>query len=323
MLKSKWIFHPVSIFIFSLVALGTSLFLFIRSYLQVNRSLQVLVEKYKLNPNTFVEGETWVIIVILSILVALIIAGMVIIFVYYQKMIQLYRLQQNFINGFTHELKTPIASLQLFLETFSKHDLPKEDFHRYLEFMKRDTKRLSDNVARILQLGKLEDKSFKADFHFQDIVILMKNFFAQTPHLFEEGEVTFHTVIQEAHLNVDRGLFEMLLMNLITNGFRYNRSEKKMVTVKFYKTKNKAYLDITDNGIGIEKSDLKKIFRKFYQVGKTTKGSGLGLYIAQSISRMHKFDIEAFSDGKGMGTTIRLTMPLKMLWINEQTSDQL
>lgn len=317
MLKSKWFFHPVSIFIFSLVALGTSLFLFIRSYLQVNHALQVLIEKYKLNPNTFVEGETWVIIVILSILVALIIAGMVIIFVYYQKMIQLYRLQQNFINGFTHELKTPIASLQLFLETFSKHDIPKEDFHRYLEFMKRDTKRLAENVARILQLGKLEDKSFKADFHFQDLVSLMQDFFSQTPHLFEEGEVVFHSEIKEAHLNVDRGLFEMLLMNLITNGFRYNKSEKKIVNVRFYKNKKKAFLDITDNGIGIEKSEIKKIFRKFYQVGKTTKGSGLGLYIAQSICRLHKIEIDAHSEGKGMGTTIRLSMPLKMLWIND------
>ncbi len=317
MLKSKWIFHPVSIFIFSLVALGTSLFLFIRSYLQVNRVLQDIVIKYKINTQSLVDGESWVIIVILSILVALIIAGMVIIFVYYQKMIQLYRLQQNFINGFTHELKTPIASLQLFLETFSKHELPKEDFHRYLEFMKRDTTRLSDNVGRILHLAKLEDKSFKADFHFQDLIKLVDQFLENTPHLFEEGEISFETDIKEAEINVDKVLFEMLLMNLITNGFRYNRAPNKKVEIKFFKKGKSARIDIKDNGIGIDKKEIKKIFRKFYQVGKTTKGSGLGLYIAQSICRLHRFDLGVVSEGRGTGSTFTIFIPLKYLWIKE------
>lgn len=317
MLKSKWIFHPVSIFIFSLLALGTSFYLFIRSYLEVNRALSALIEKYKLNPNTFIAGETWVIILILSILVALIIAGMVIIFVYYQKVIQLYRLQQNFINGFTHELKTPIASLQLFLETFSKHDLPKEDFKRFVEFMMRDTKRLSDNVGRILQLGKLEDKNFKADFHFQDIVLVINNFLKNVPHLFEEGAIEFDDSIKEAHMNIDSALFEMLMMNLITNGFRYNRSEKKKVFIRLYQNKNKAYLDFVDNGIGIERSEMKKIFRKFYQVGKTTKGSGLGLYIVHSIAKLHRFDISVLSNPNG-GSIFRLSIPLKILWIKRE-----
>lgn len=319
MLKSKWIFHPVSIFIFSLVALGTSFFLFIRSYLEVNRALTILVQKYKLNPNTFIEGETWVIILILSILVALIIAGMVIIFVYYQKVIQLYRLQQNFINGFTHELKTPIASLQLFLETFSKHEVPKEDFKRYLEFMMRDTKRLSDNVGRILQLGKLEDKNFKADFHFQDIVQAIRNFLKNTPHLFEEGTIDFESSIEEAHINLDTALFEMLMMNLVTNAFRYNRSAEKKLRIRFYKEKNKVFLDFIDNGVGIDKDEAKKIFRKFYQVGKTTKGSGLGLYIVQNIARLHKFDIGVIKNPEG-GSIFRLSIPPKLLWIKDGSS---
>ncbi len=316
MLKSKWIFHPVSIFIFSLIALGTSLYLFIRSYLEVNRALLGLIAKYKLNPHTFIAGETWVIILILSVLVALIITGMAIIFVYYQKVIQLYRLQQNFINGFTHELKTPIASLQLFLETFSKHDLPRDEFKKYVEFMMRDTKRLSDNVGRILQLGKLEDKNFKADFHFQDIVGVINNFLKNVPHLFEEGTIEFDSEIKEAHLNIDSTLFEMLLMNLITNGFRYNRSGQKVLHIHFYQYKNKAYLDFTDNGIGIDKGEVSKIFRKFYQVGKTTKGSGLGLYIVHSIAKLHRFDISVHPNSGG-GSIFRLSIPLKLLWINK------
>ena len=65
-------------------------------------------------------------------------------------------------------------------------------------------------------------------------------------------------------------------------------------------------MDIIDNGIGVDKVELRKIFRKFYQVGKTTKGSGLGLYIVQSIAKHHKGEITAFSDGIGKGTTFRI-----------------
>lgn len=99
-------------------------------------------------------------------------------------MIQLYRLQQNFINGFTHELKTPIASLQLFLETFSRHELERTEQLRYLEYMKRDTKRLSDNVNRILQLGRLEARDVKAEFRDEDVVSVINDFIKNTPHLF-------------------------------------------------------------------------------------------------------------------------------------------
>ncbi len=217
MIKSRWFYHPLFIFIFSLIALGSSLIIYIRSYLRVHAALEEVVIKYHLNSAGLLETETWVLVLILSLLVAVILAGLLIIYIYYQKMIQLYRLQQNFINGFTHELKTPIASLQLFLETFSRHELSREDQLKYLEFMKRDTVRLSENVNRILNLGRLEDRNFKADFQRQDLVKLIEHFLKNTPHLFEEGKVSFHTNVTSVVMPIDTALFEMLLVNLITN----------------------------------------------------------------------------------------------------------
>jgi len=142
MIKSRWFYHPLFIFIFSLLALASSLVIYIRSYLRVHAALEEVVYKYHLNTKSLLDTETWVLVLILSLLVAVILTGLLIIYIYYQKMIQLYRLQQNFINGFTHELKTPIASLKLFLETFSRHDLPRDEQLKYLEYMKRDTSRL-------------------------------------------------------------------------------------------------------------------------------------------------------------------------------------
>lgn len=256
------------------------------------------------------DSETWVLVLILSLLVAVILAGLLIIYIYYQKMIQLYRLQQNFINGFTHELKTPIASLQLFLETFSRHELPREEQIKYLEYMKRDTKRLSENVSRILNLGQLEDRNFKADFKQQNLVDLIETFLHNTPHLFEEGKVTFHSEVKVVYLPIDTALFEMLMMNLITNALIYNKSKEKSVEIELSIEGNHIILDFRDNGIGLERNQAKKIFKKFYQVGKTTKGSGLGLYIVQNIARLHRGDIQAISMGPGAGSVFRLTLKI-------------
>lgn len=308
MIKSRWFYHPLFIFIFSLIALGSSLVIYIRSYLRVNAALEEVVLRYHLNSKSMLQTETWVIILILSLLVAVIIAGLLIIYIYYQKMIELYHLQQNFINGFTHELKTPIASLQLFLETFSRHELPRVEQLKYLDFMKRDTLRLSENVNRILHLGRLEDRNFKADFTKQDLVKLIENFLKNTPHLFEDGSVIFNSEIKDLIMPLDTALFEMLLMNLITNALIYNKSKEKKVEINLKRRGKYIVLDFVDNGIGFEKNDSKKIFKKFHQLGKSSKGSGLGLYIVQNIAKLHRAEIEALSNGIGFGSTFRLTL---------------
>ena len=264
------------------------------------------MHKYNLNSKQIFQSETWVLILTLSLLVSVILAGLLIIYIYYQKIIQLYRLQQNFINGFTHELKTPIASLQLFLETFSRHELERVEQLRYLDYMKRDTKRLSDNVNRILQLGRLEDRNLKADFKDEDVVSIISEFIKSTPHLFDEGQVKFETNLESYFMQIDFALFEMLLMNLVTNAFIYNKSREKLVVIRLEAVGKNLLMDVTDNGVGLDKGELKKVFRKFYQVGKSTKGSGLGLYIVQNIARLHKGEISAHSDGVGKGVTFRI-----------------
>lgn len=308
MINSRWFYHPLFIFIFSLLALASSLIIYIRSYLRVNAALEDLVVKYHLNAKSMMQTETWIVIVVLSLLVAVILGGLLIIYVYYQKMIQLYRLQQNFINGFTHELKTPIASLQLFLETFTRHELPRDEQLKYLEYMRRDTVRLSDNVNRILNLGRLEDRNFKADFIEQDLVILIDEFLKSTPHLFEEGKVTFISEVDSLILPIDTGLFEMLMMNLITNALIYNKSKEKLVEIKLSVSGHTIFIDFKDNGMGLDKSQMKKIFKKFYQVGKSSKGSGLGLYIVHSIAKLHKGEVYVLSSEVGQGSIFRVAL---------------
>ena len=138
------------------------------------------------------------------------------------------------------------------------------------------------------------------------MVDVIRTFLQNTPHLFEQGKVEFETDLDKFYYPMDHALFEMLLMNLITNAFIYNKSAEKLVLLHLKKEGRFVVLDIADNGIGLEKSELKRIFKKFYQVGKTAKGNGLGLYIVANIARVHNAEVMALSPGPGQGSTFRI-----------------
>jgi two-component system phosphate regulon sensor histidine kinase PhoR len=310
MLKNRQFLHPIVIFIFSLLALGASLFLYIHSYLKVNQAFTDFVIKNKLD-SAALTTESWVMILILSLLVALIVLGMFLIFVYYQKLIALYRRQQNFINGFTHELKTPVASLKLFIETFLKYELGREEQIKYLEIMMRDTERLSDNINEILNLAKIEDKSYRSEI----IAINVESYLNELIKKYQLGKLKI-TIINKAKpesvMRIDKHLADMLFSNLITNAAIYNHNENPTLEIIIEEDDSTFHFSFKDNGVGLAQNELKNIFKKFYQVGKTTKGSGLGLYIVSQILRLHGGKIRAYSDGKDKGSTFKMGLPKHM-----------
>ncbi len=312
----KWYFHPVTVFIFSVLALTASLFLYIYWYVEVSMGLKEVIRKYNLDATRFYEAETWVVILVLTVLVGIILVGMLTIFIYNQKTMQFYRLQHNFINNFTHELKTPVTSLKLYLETFQKYQLPRTDQLEYIDFMIRDVNRLSDNIGRILDLARIESRSYGGEFVKEDPVQTTKEFLESNTHLFHGCDIEVHDPpAGNLYCSLNRPLFEMLLMNLITNAVKYNRSEKPRIDIRFVPRKRRLQIRFEDNGIGIAKKETKKIFRKFYQVGRsedmTARGSGLGLYLVKHIARIHKGKIGAESRGIGKGSTFTLTLPLQ------------
>lgn len=291
----------------------SSLFLYIYWYVETSTNIKAIALKFNLNLEQFLESETWVVVLVLSMLVGLILIGLLVIFVYHQKTYHLYRLQNNFINSFTHELKTPVTSLKLYLETFLKHDLPNEDRVKYINFMLSDANRLSDNITSILNLAKIENKSLGGDFIATDLVTKIDNFYNKNKHLFRNFACNIHPPEFVVIYEIDRAHFEMLLMNLFTNAMKYNNAEKPCIDISFEKHKKKVYIHFTDNGIGLNKSDLKKIFKKFYQVGTvddmSAKGNGIGLYLSQNIAKIHKGKLQAQSEGQGKGTTVTLSLP--------------
>jgi len=312
--RTKWFFHPIFILILSIVALVTSLFLYIYWYVEVSAGLKSVVNRFNLDASQVLEPQTWIVILVLSILVGIILLGIFIIFVYNQKTLQLYRLQHNFINSFTHELKTPVTSLKLFLQTFSKHELSRNDRLKYIKYMITDVERLSDHINRILNLARIESKSYKNKFIVSDLVEVFEKFYKNNNHLFQCCEIKIHHPEKPLFYRINPPLLEMLLMNLLTNAIKYNNSKVPKVDITFKRQNRKLLIYFEDNGIGLEKGKIKKIFKKFYQVGRSddmsARGSGLGLHVVQNIARIHQGKVVAESKGKGKGSAFTLILPV-------------
>jgi two-component system phosphate regulon sensor histidine kinase PhoR len=315
--RFKWFYHPVFIFIFSIIALAASLFLYIYWYIEVSTGLTQLVQKHHLDPGQFFEVKTWVVILVISILMGIILVGVFTIFIYNQKTWQLYRLQRNFINSFTHELKTPVTSLKLYLDTFTMHELSREDQLKYIGYMIQDVDRLLDNINRILDLAKIESGSFRKEFSEEDLVCTVSQFYRKNTDLFRNFQIgVHHPAGMTIHYPINSPLFDMLLMNITVNAMKYNESTRPGLDVRFIPRKKALDIRFEDNGIGIQQSEIKKIFRMFYQFGHTddmkVKGSGLGLYMVQQIAKIHRGKVTVESEGEGKGTVFTLTLPLLM-----------
>jgi len=316
MRQSKWFFHPILVFIFSIAAVALSLFLYIYWYVEVSAGLKRVLEKASLDRDQALASQTWMVILILSILVGLILMGIFIIFVYNQKTFQLYRLQRNFINNFTHELKTPVTSLKLYLETFRKYQLPREDQLKYIGYMVHDADRLTCNINRILDLAKIESKTYEGKLIKEDLVQAVEQFVEKNRHLFDGCDIRIHHPSGRSFLYPIRpDLFEILLMNIFTNAVKYNESAAPRLDITFEFKGRALQICFADNGIGLPRSELKKVFKKFYQIGRSddmsARGTGLGLYLVDSIARFHRGRMTAESKGTGEGSAFSLILPLK------------
>lgn len=316
MTQTRWYFHPILVFVASILALITSLFLYIYWYIEVSSGLKTLMRKFDLDSRQMLASDTWIVIMVLSFLVGFILLGIFIIFFYNLKTLQLYRLQNNFINNFTHELKTPVTSLRLYLETFQKHVLPRESQLKYIDFMIQDTVRLNATITTILNLAKIESKSYQGNFTLKDLGRAVEHFLEDNANLVPNCRIqTRFPPDREFLYRIDTTLFNMLLMNLVTNAVKYNCSDQPELDIEISTRRGWILLRFRDNGIGIEKQNLKRIFKKFYQAGQTddmsARGSGIGLYLAQSIARIHGGTLSAESDGLGAGSVFTLALPDK------------
>ena len=312
---SRWYLHPVFIFSCSIIALATALVITVHWYMEITAALETVIKKFHIEPALIFPSKTGMVILVLTLLVTVVLTGILLAFIYYQKTANLFRLQHNFIYNFTHELKTPVTSLKIYIETFIRHELEPEDIRKYSEYMLKDVGKLTENINRILNLAKMESGNYGAELINADPIELIRDFLHKNQTLFRKLEITIDPDENRGFAcPVNVFLFEMLLMNLISNAAKYNNSQTPKLKITTERIKNRHLIHFADNGIGIHKKETGKIFRKFYQSHREetaeVKGSGLGLYLVFSIARIHGWKVTAQSDGPSRGTVFTLYIPV-------------
>jgi signal transduction histidine kinase len=249
---------------------------------------------------------------------AVIIAGMIVNTTFLLREIRRSEQHDSFINAVTHELKTPVASIRLHLETLQRRDLPEAQKQEFYRVMLSDTDRLTQTVEQVLRAGRAGDKKAgreKSAIDFRQLVRECMDT-ARTRHRLPSEALHYEEASSNgAGLRV-LGSGEDLrtaVFNILDNAIKYS-GEKIDVRVRLdLPDEKRILLSVQDHGIGIPTDDLKSIFKRFYRVTHRSlahvKGTGLGLFIVKSIAQKHGGKVFAESAGEGQGTTVTLELP--------------
>ena len=260
-------------------------------------------------------GANWILLTVGSVMFGIVLLGVVLYLVWSIQQINLNRRQSNFIDAVTHELKSPIASLKLFLQTLGKRNIDEDQRQTFYRSMLDDVDRLDQLITQLLDVARLQQDSNEPE---------------------PEQWVAIESIIDECsrkllgqhHLNRDclsiespacdvwarKVDVEILIRNLLDNAFKY-AGTPPLVTVQVAvdSKSNKTIISIVDNGKGIPRNLRRKIFNRFYRIGneleRTQPGTGLGLFLVRSIVRRLRGTIRVADIPRNTGTRFELMLP--------------
>ncbi|HMJ08333.1 MAG TPA: HAMP domain-containing sensor histidine kinase, partial [Pyrinomonadaceae bacterium] len=247
----------------------------------------------------------------------LIITGLILNTIFLVREIRRSEQHDAFLNSITHELKTPIASIKLYLDTLKTRDVSREKQQEFFDIMLSDTDRLLSTVEQVLDASRTREKKRNLNLEELDIVRILRNAIAivQSRYNLDDGVIRLSEPSEEMHVVANSDEMQTAFVNLLDNAVKYSEDDKRIsVRAKRSSTNRKVDVFIKDNGIGIPPADLKRIFKRFYRVADkssaNTKGTGLGLFIVKSIIQKHGGKLRADSRGEGRGTTFFIQLPL-------------
>jgi len=264
-------------------------------------------------------NERTVVVVVLGIIFfTLLIAGVVVNTIFLVREVRRNERQDSFLNAVTHELKTPIASIRLYLETLQKRPVDEARRQEFYRIMHQDSDRLLATVEQVLKAGEQGQRRHPAERTLIPFEPLVADCIAVTlqRHHLPPDAIVLEPVPGAVRLPVSGNLEDLrtAVSNLLDNAVKYSPAGVKVRCRLAIVDYNSVALTVQDTGVGIPPNHLKRIFHRFYRVpGRsmmTIKGTGLGLFIVRSIARQHGGDATAASAGLGRGTTMTLRLPL-------------
>jgi len=225
-----------------------------------------------------------------SVFFVLLIAGIVITRSSFRKENALNTQQKNFILSITHELRSPLASARLQMETLACRELDKEKQQSIILGAMTDIDRLNALVENILLAARIEDSTFKIVREKTNLSELLHTILDKHPATQDKRQRIILNIEDGIIAEIDRFSFPSIVLNLFENGLKYSDAGS-LIQISLTREKNRIHLCVSDEGVGIREEDKPLIFNKFFRAGdeetRSTKGTGLGLYIARYLSELH------------------------------------
>lgn len=210
---------------------------------------------------------------------------------------KLHEQKKNFLLSVTHELKSPLASIKLYLQTINKRDLDKQQIKSFIEKSLLDVERLDDLVENMLLASKIENQSYtfpKEKFSLSALVDSVVNRLQINKCDFNQQLINAE-IEPKIELTGDKFALSSVVTNLVENAIKYSQPCEE-VNVRLFRRDNNIHLQVADKGIGIADNEKGRIFERFYRVGsentRNTKGTGLGLYIVKQVLDKHSAIIQ-------------------------------
>lgn len=220
--------------------------------------------------------------------------------------------RKNFLLSISHELKSPLASIKLTFDTLLKRNLEKEMIDKLSQNATKEAVRMERLINDLLLATRLETL-YIPTFEPFDVVELTKTTFQGYKNQYPNSEIEFDSSLQKLIISLDKVGYISILNNLIENAIKYSK-DKININITLKKSKDHLVLEVKDKGIGISDIDKKLIFNRFYRSGneetRNTKGTGLGLYIANQMAKLHDAELSVM-DNIPRGSIFKLTLPIK------------
>ncbi len=255
----------------------------------------------------------WILLSVGAILFAFLLAGVILYLIWIIQNINLNRRQSNFIDAVTHELKTPIASLKLYLQTLNRRSVEGPQRQQFYQTMMEDVDRLDRLINQLLDVARLQrvdQEPMPKEWVSIDAVI--RDNIASLTKQHGIGSDVFRFSDCDCELFVQRVDLDVLLRNVMDNAIKY-ASASPEVEIRVECEKDQAVINVSDNGVGIPRHLRRKIFSRFYRAGdeleRKKPGVGLGLFLVRSIVERLRGSITVAERGKGGGTTFVIRIP--------------
>jgi len=230
----------------------------------------------------------------------------------YNRAIETARQSRNFLLSISHELKSPLSSIKLTMETFLKRDLDKEKMNKLAANALSETERLNELVDNLLLASKMET-AYEPTYEEFNLVELIDNLVHRLAMKYPQSSITFIHKLESVNTVADKFGLTLVIVNLIENAKKYSFGDAQ-IKVSLDKVKNGLHLQVGDQGVGIDDKNKKKVFDRFYRIGdeetRKTKGTGLGLYIVKQVISTANGNIKVL-DNKPKGTIVDIFLPNK------------